>query len=97
MSDEQLEQRYPDGLWDSKSDYLVGSRILLHNDDYLEFLVTKVWKLDQPCRVVDFGCGSGRFGQMADAASANGQHVYRLRPVRGACRGGKEDISGRAF
>jgi len=26
--------------------------------------VTRVWKLDQPCRVVDFGCGYGKFGTM---------------------------------
>lgn len=64
MDDSKLEQRYPDGKWDEKVDYLAGSYILLHNSDYLEFLVTRVWKLDRPCRVVDFGCGSGRFGQM---------------------------------
>ncbi len=57
-------KRYPDGYWDSISGSLESSRVLLHNDDYLEFLVTKVWRIDQPSRVVDFGCGSGRFGQM---------------------------------
>ncbi len=39
-------------------------RVLLHNEDYLEFLVTRVLKIDRPVRVVDFGCGSGRFGRM---------------------------------
>lgn len=64
MSDPKLEQRYPNEHWDNKAEYFAACRNLLHNDDYLEFLVTKVWKLDQPCRVADFGCGSGRFGLM---------------------------------
>jgi len=59
-----LEKRYPDGYWDSRAGSLESSRILFHNDDYLEFLVTKVWRIDKPSRVVDFGCGYGRFGQM---------------------------------
>lgn len=29
------------------------------NDDYFEFLVTKVWQLNTPLNVVDFGCGYG--------------------------------------
>jgi ubiquinone/menaquinone biosynthesis C-methylase UbiE len=48
--------------WDDKAQYLADSWILRHNDDYLVFLVDKVWKLKKPCRVVDFGCGYGRFG-----------------------------------
>ena len=58
------EQRYPDDYWDGKAGTLESSRILFHNDDYREFLVTKVWRIDQPSRVIDFGCGYGRFGQM---------------------------------
>lgn len=58
------QKRYPDGYWNETASYLESARILLHNDDYLEFLVTKVWEIDQPSRVVDFGCGYGRFGQM---------------------------------
>lgn len=64
MTDSQTKQRYPDGYWNDKGGTLESSRILLHNDDYLEFLVAKVWRIDKPSRVVDFGCGYGRFGQM---------------------------------
>lgn len=35
---------------------------LHHNDDYLEFLVTRVWKLNRACQLVEFGCGSGVMG-----------------------------------
>ena len=59
-----IEKRYPDDYWDGKAGSLESSRILFHNDDYLEFLVTKVWRIDRPSKVVDFGCGYGRFGQM---------------------------------
>lgn len=50
------------GKWDNSYDDLAKSRFLMHNDDYLEFLVTTVWRLDKPCRIVDFGCGYGFFG-----------------------------------
>jgi len=58
----ELKKRYAEGEWDDKDEYLRQSWILRHNDDYLEFLVNKVWKLNRPCAVVDFGCGYGRFG-----------------------------------
>ena len=48
--------------WDSKFEYLRNSRFLYHNDGYLEFLVAKVWKIEKPVKVVDFGCGYGFVG-----------------------------------
>ena len=53
---------YADGYWDAADEYLQNCYLLQHNDDYLEFLVKQVWKLDQPCRVVEFGCGTGKMG-----------------------------------
>jgi SAM-dependent methyltransferase len=32
------------------------------NDDYFEFLVKVVWKLDRPIKIIDFGCGYGFLG-----------------------------------
>lgn len=32
------------------------------NDDYFEFLVNRVWKLNTPKHIVDFGCGYGYLG-----------------------------------
>lgn len=63
-ADRRLEQRYTDGMWDEQGKYLALTRSLYHNPDYLEFLVAKVWKLDKPCRVAEFGCGSGRMALM---------------------------------
>ncbi len=48
--------------WDNAIDYLSRSRFVGHNDDYLEFLVRTVWKLNKPRRIVDFGCGLGFMG-----------------------------------
>lgn len=48
--------------WNEKYDYLKDTRYLYHNDDYLEFLVKNVWKLNRPQNIIDFGCGFGYLG-----------------------------------
>lgn len=49
-------------FWDTKIDYLKTTRKQFWNDDYFEFLVKCVWKLDKPINVIDFGCGYGYLG-----------------------------------
>jgi ubiquinone/menaquinone biosynthesis C-methylase UbiE len=61
-SDSLSQTRYPQGYWDEGFEYLRDCCILQHNDDYLEFLVTRVWELSEPCRLVEFGCGAGKMG-----------------------------------
>lgn len=58
----EIQPRYPEGYWDGGAEYLQLCSILQHNDDYLEFLVRRVWKLDQTCRLAEFGCGFGKMG-----------------------------------
>jgi len=49
--------------WDDKFDYLNTTRSLYHNQDYWQFLVRDVWRVDKrPCSIVDFGCGFGWAG-----------------------------------
>lgn len=48
--------------WDLKMDYLKTTRERMWNDDYFEFLVRQVWKLNTPKHIVDFGCGYGYLG-----------------------------------
>ena len=48
--------------WDSKIEYLMKSRELYFNEDYLEFLIDKVWKINCPIDIIDFGCGFGYLG-----------------------------------
>jgi SAM-dependent methyltransferase len=51
--------------WEDKFESLRASQVLTHNADYLEFLVSKVWRIDRaPMRVAEFGCGYGRFASM---------------------------------
>ncbi len=37
-------------------------KMLLWNDDYMEFLVTKVWKITKPVSILDCACGYGYLG-----------------------------------
>lgn len=48
--------------WDGQMEYLKKSAALYYNDDYIEFLINRVWKIDRPVRIVDFGCGFGHLG-----------------------------------
>jgi ubiquinone/menaquinone biosynthesis C-methylase UbiE len=59
---EELQARYPQDYWDAGEEYLRDCFLLQHNDDYLEFLVQKVWGLKKACRLVEFGCGAGKMG-----------------------------------
>lgn len=52
----------PEINWNEQADYLIQTRGLYLNDDYLEFLVRRVWKLEAPMDLVDFGCGLGYMG-----------------------------------
>jgi ubiquinone/menaquinone biosynthesis C-methylase UbiE len=45
--------------WDEQLDYLIKSREFMWNADYFAFLVEKVWRLERPVNIVDFGCGWG--------------------------------------
>ena len=44
-------------FWDIQLDYLKTTRNQLWNDDYFEFLVKMVWKINKPVNILDFGCG----------------------------------------
>lgn len=50
--------------WDTRVDYLTSKheRDIHFNDDYLEFLVKNVWKLNEAKHIADFGCGCGYMG-----------------------------------
>ena len=49
-------------FWENKLEYLLRTRKSAWNSDYMEFLVEKVWKIDQPVKVLDCGCGFGFLG-----------------------------------
>lgn len=49
-------------IWNTKIDYLKNTRNHFWNDDYFEFLVKNVWKLNKPINIIDYGCGYGFLG-----------------------------------
>ncbi len=49
-------------FWDTQIDYLKNTREQMWNDDYFEFLVRNVWRLNTAKNIVDFGCGYGFLG-----------------------------------
>ena len=49
-------------FWEKKLEYLLRTRKSAWNNDYMEFLVEKVWKIDRPVKVLDCGCGFGFLG-----------------------------------
>jgi len=50
--------------WNNAADYLMRSRKTMWNNDYLQFLVEKVWGICRPVNIIDFGCGMGYVGVM---------------------------------
>lgn len=50
------------GFWNNKLEYLLQTRRSYWNDDYAEFLISQVWKIDRPVSVLDCGCGFGFLG-----------------------------------
>lgn len=50
--------------WDAKKDYLLSTRKYMWNQDYMEFLIKKVWEIREPVSLLDCGCG---WGFLADA------------------------------
>lgn len=51
-----------DYFWDNQIEYLKRTRGLYYNDDYLEFLIQKVWRINEPVKIIDYGCGYGYLG-----------------------------------
>ncbi|MFL0269382.1 class I SAM-dependent methyltransferase [Candidatus Clostridium radicumherbarum] len=49
-------------IWNERLEFLKAIRTGWCNDDYIEFLVEKVWKIRKPVNIIDFGCGFGYVG-----------------------------------
>lgn len=50
--------------WEQKLNYLIASRKSFWNEDYLQFLIEKVWKIEKPVDILDCGCGFGFMGKL---------------------------------
>lgn len=58
------EKTDTEDFWNSHSEYIRRSRSESWNDDYLGFLIRDVWKIRNPIRVLDCGCGGAYFAPM---------------------------------
>ncbi|MDW2797714.1 methyltransferase domain-containing protein [Clostridium boliviensis] len=52
------------GYWSERLEYLKRTRDSLWNKDYLQFLIEKVWKINNPVNILDCGCGYGFLSSM---------------------------------
>ena len=65
-----LEQEYRPSdsgtvqYWEKRLEYLRRTRKTMWNEDYMNFLIKDVWKIDKPLTVLDCGCGYGFLGLM---------------------------------
>lgn len=48
--------------WNKKSNTLYKNRKYFWNEDYLQFIVDKVWNIHSPVDILDYRCGNGYFG-----------------------------------
>lgn len=51
-------------FWDKHMEYIMRSRNESWNNDYIEFLVKEVWKINEPVKVLDCGCGYAHLSAM---------------------------------
>jgi ubiquinone/menaquinone biosynthesis C-methylase UbiE len=51
-----------ESVWNGSLEFLKAVRTGWFNDDYIEFLVEKVWKIKRPVNIIDYGCGFGYIG-----------------------------------
>lgn len=56
------EQTATKDFWNQKLEYLLRTRKGYWNDDYAQFLISQVWKINKPISVLDCGCGYGFLG-----------------------------------
>lgn len=86
-------------FWEKKLEYLLRTRNNMWNTDYMEFLITKVWKIDKPVSVLDCGCGFGFLGllimpflpegstytgiDMTENLIETGQKLFEVNKVQG--------------
>jgi len=77
--------------WEDRFEALRASRVLMHNADYLEFLVSKVWRIDRhPLKIAEFGCGYGRFASMLLPLVASGSSYAGFDSAAALVAKGKE-------
>ncbi|MDE5892735.1 MAG: methyltransferase domain-containing protein [Acetatifactor sp.] len=64
------------GYWEERADYLLRTRKTMINQDYIAFLVERVWQIQEPVKVLDCGCGLGFLASMLMPALPSGSAYH---------------------
>ena len=64
------------GYWEERADYLLRTRKTMVNQDYIAFLVERVWQIQEPVKVLDCGCGLGFLASMLMPALPSGSTYH---------------------
>lgn len=63
LNQETTLQKYSEEeYWKDRLECTKNWKLLFYNEDYLEFLVTKVWQIEKPVHILDCACGYGYLG-----------------------------------
>lgn len=54
-----LQKYSEEEYWRDRLECTKNWKMLFYNEDYLEFLVTKVWRIRKPIHILDCACGYG--------------------------------------
>lgn len=57
-----LQKYSEEEYWRDRLECTKNWKMLFYNEDYLEFLVTKVWRIRKPIHILDCACGYGYLG-----------------------------------
>ncbi|MDR1732765.1 MAG: class I SAM-dependent methyltransferase [Synergistaceae bacterium] len=86
-----------DKNWNERIRFLDRSRKTLWNEDYAQFLVERVWKITEPVRVIDFGCGTGFLGALFMPLLPRGSSYTGVDRAAGALEEAKNALAGAEF
>tara|TARA_Y100001933_G_C18978139_1_gene555498 strand:- start:745 stop:1869 length:1125 start_codon:yes stop_codon:yes gene_type:complete len=60
--------------WSNKQDYINATRRFFWNDDYFQFIFTRVLNINKQVDIIDFGCGTGYLGGKLMSFLPQGSH-----------------------
>ena len=83
--------------WNKELGYLENTRQRMWNDDYFEFLVKQVWKIDYPVKILDVGCGYGDLGKRLLPIIPDGSSYKGIDIAEDLIEKAREDFSNSKY
>lgn len=95
--EERLKKYDEVDYWNENRDLIKIWKNLYWNDDYFEFLVKEVWKLNHPVDILDFGCGYGYLGLKFMPLLPEGSSYTGIELDKGQIEEGKENFAHTSY